>query len=172
MKILSLTRNFYNNAGVFGTLKILDTKQRIPCTDEFKTVERPQVPKGWEKMTSTQRMRFCIPVGDYQVSYEYDTDLNLQFVIRGVSTWRTMHFVGDNVPAVNTIKVGTEYNDDGYIKGGDVVMREMSELIEEMMENGQIPTKPKYGFFHLVILQAPDYHEGEYIPESDLDIYC
>lgn len=171
MKILTLTRNVHNSKGVFGALTILDTKQRIPCTERYVTIERPQVPEGWEKLTSTQRMRYCIPKGDYKVSYEYDSDLNLRFVIKGVSTWRTMHFTGDNMPMVNTIKIGTECTGDGYIKGGEAAMAEMSELIESMMEGGQIPTKPKFGFFYLVIQQSPDYHEGEFVPESDIDIY-
>lgn len=161
MNILILTRKVHNSKGVFGELEIRRGREM------YVTVERPQVPDKWEKMTATQRMRYCIPVGQYKVRYRYDANLNSAFEIRGISTWQFMQFSGSNQSQPNTIRVGVEATGDGNVKRGDEVMEALSGWIEELMNMGFIPTKPQYGFFQLVVKNAPDYHEGEYLTECD-----
>ena len=78
-------------------------------------------------------------------------DLDLRFIIRGVSTWKMMHFTGSNLSATNVIKVGTESTSYGIVKGGLQVLKELNEYLRELMKFGFIPMMPKYGFFILEI---------------------
>ena len=173
MRRIQLTREVYNKYGVFGLLHIKDTDLERDLM--LRTVERPQVPEDWKKLTPTQRMRYCIPEGEYPMKWSFDDDLNLRFVIRGISTWQTMHFSGSNLTEANVIKVGTEATSDGYVKEGDWVMAEFSEYIKELMACGLIPTSPKYGFFTLEIENSPTYREDDYDGSdevrSELDNY-
>ena len=159
MITIKLIREVYNQNGVFGTIHIKDTELQKDLV--IKTVERPQLPKGWEKLTPTQRMMYCIPTGQYPMKWEFDVDLDVRFIIRGVSTWRTMHFTGSNLSKTNVIKVGTESTSDGIVKGGVQVLKELSDYIKALMHLGFIPVTPQYKFFTLEIINSPTYHEEE-----------
>ena len=89
-------------------------------------------------------------------------DLELGFVIRGISTWQTMYFSSSNLNTSNVIKVGIEVTSDGIVRGGAQVMKELSEYIRGLMDFGFIPMMPKYGFFTLEIENSPTYHEEEF----------
>ena len=97
-------------------------------------------------------------------------DLELGFVIRGVSTWRTMYFSGSNANEANVIKVGTEATSDGIVRGGTQVIKELSEYIRGLMDFGFIPMMPKYGFFTLEIENSPTYHEEEFIDDGVMTV--
>ena len=96
-------------------------------------------------------------------------DLDLRFVIRGISTWQMMYFSSSNLKEANVIKVGTEYTPDGHVKEGAKVMEELGKYIEELINFGIIPTKSKYGFFTLEIVNSPTYHEEEF-REDELEV--
>ena len=89
-------------------------------------------------------------------------DLDPWFVIRGISTWQMMYFSSSNLNTPNVIKVGTQATTDGHVKEGAKVMEELGKYIEELINFGIIPTKPKYGFFTLEIENSPTYHEEEF----------
>ena len=89
-------------------------------------------------------------------------DLDLRFVIRGISTWQMMYFSSSNLNTPNVIKVGTEATSDGIVRGGAQVINELSKYIRGLMEFGLIPTTPQYGFFILEIENSPTYHEEEF----------
>ena len=93
MITIKLIRESYNQNGVFGTMRIKDTDLQNDMV--IRTVERIQVPEDWKKLSPTQRMKYCIPTGQYPMKWVFDVDLDLRFVIKGVSTWQTMHFTGD-----------------------------------------------------------------------------
>ena len=169
MITIKLIREVYNQNGVFGTIHIKDDE--IQKDIVIKTVERPQLPKGWEKLTPTQRMKYCIPTGQYPMKWKFDVDLDIRFVIRGVSTWKTMYFSDSNLSTTNVIKVGTEATSDGIIKGGLQALNELSDYLKELMKFGFIPMMPKYGFFVLEIENSPTYHEEEF-GEEELKIFC
>ena len=132
MITIKLIREVYNQNGVFGTMHIKDTDLQKDMV--IQTVERPQLPKGWEKLTPTQRMKYCVPTGRYPMKWNFDIDLELGFVIRGISTWRTMYFSGSNAYLANYIKVGTESTNDGHVKGGEKVMEELSNYLGDLMK--------------------------------------
>lgn len=155
MITLILTRKVRNENGVFGELSFKYGHMLY----RYITVERVQCPKNWEKLTATQRIKYCIPAGTYGVKYEWDENLNLRFNIRGVSSWRNMHFTGSNDKLSNTIKIGTEATEDGYIRNGDEVLQEISDVLDEMMFSDVIPQLPAYGFFEISIRESFDYHE-------------
>ena len=92
MITIKLIRESYNQNGVFGTMRIKDTDLQKDMV--IKTVERIQVPEYWKKLSPTQRMKYCIPKGEYPMKWVFDMDLDLRFVIKGVSTWQTMYFTG------------------------------------------------------------------------------
>mgnify|MGYP003483435600 CR=1 FL=1 len=160
MITIKLIREVYNQNGVFGTMHIQDTDLQKDM--EIKTVERIQVPEYWKKLSPTQRMKYCIPKGEYPMKWVFDMDLDLRFVIKGVSTWQTMYFTGSNSDLANYIKVGKEYAADGRISGGTEVMEELSQYIQALMNFGFIPMTPKYGFFTLAIENSPTYHEEDF----------
>lgn len=160
MITIKLIREVYNQNGVFGTMHIKDNELQKDLV--IQTVERPQLPKGWEKLTPTQRMNYCIPTGQYPMKWKFDVDLDLRFIIRGISTWQTMHFTGSNLSKTNVIKVGTQATSDGNVKGGVQVLKELSEYIKELMKFGFIPITPQYKFFTLEIINSPTYHEEEF----------
>lgn len=160
MITIKLIREVYNQNGVFGTMHIKDTDLKKDMV--IQTVERLQLPKGWEKLTPTQRMKYCVPTGQYPMKWKFDMDLDLRFVIRGISTWRTMYFSGSNSDLANYIKVGTESTNDGHVKGGAKVMEELSKYLGDLMKFGFIPMIPKYGFFNLEIENSPTYHEEDF----------
>lgn len=160
MITLVLTRKVHNEYGVFGEL----TFRKGQSLYQYVTVERVQCPENWLKLTATQRVQYCIPAGLYGVKYEYDENLNLRFNIKGMSSWRNMHFTGSNQKLANTIKIGTEATDDGYIRNGDEVLMEISEIIEEFVNSDMVPVMPAYGYFEIWIREASDYHEGAYEP--------
>lgn len=166
---IKLIREVYNQNGVFGTIHIKDTELQKDLV--IKTVERPQLPKGWEKLTPTQRMMYCVPTGQYPMKWKFDVDLEIRFIIRGVSTWRTMLFSSSNLSTTNVIKVGFEATSDGIIKGGVQVLKELSDYIKELMRFGIIPITPQYGFFILEIENSPTYHE-EGIEEEYVQNFC
>ena len=168
MITIKLIREVYNQNGVFGTMHIKDTDLQKDMV--IKTVERIQVPENWKKLSPTQRMKYCIPTGEYPMKWVFDMDLDLSFVIKGVSTWQTMHFTGSNSDLANYIKVGKEYAADGRISGGTDVMQELSEYIQALMNFGFIPMTPKYGFFTLAIENSPTYHEEDL--SEDMYIQC
>lgn len=159
MITIKLIREVYNQNGVFGTMHIKDTDLQKDMV--IKTVERPQLPEEWKKLTPTQRMKYCVPTGQYPMKWKFDMDLDLRFVIRGISTWQTMYFSGSNLNEANVIKVGTEATPDGRVKEGTQVIEELGEYIEELMNLGFIPMMPKYGFFVLEIETSPTYHEED-----------
>lgn len=169
MITIKLIREVYNQNGVFGTIHIKDDEIQKDLV--IQTVERPQLPKGWEKLTPTQRMKYCIPTGQYPMKWKFDVDLEIRFIIRGVSTWKTMYFSGSNLSTTNVIKVGTEATSDGIIKGGLQVLNELSDYLKELMKFGFIPMMPKYGFFVLEIENSPTYHEEEF-GEEESKIFC
>lgn len=169
MITIKLIREVYNQNGVFGTIHIKDTELQKDLV--IKTVERPQLPKGWEKLTPTQRMMYCVPTGQYPMKWEFDVDLDVNFIIRGVSTWRTMRFSSSNLSTTNVIKVGNEATSDGIVKGGLQVLKDLSEYLKELMKFGFIPMMPKYGFFNLEIINSPTYHEEE-IEEEYVQNFC
>ena len=164
MITIKLIRDVYNQNGVFGTMHIKDTDLQKDMV--IKTVERIQVPEYWKKLSPTQRMKYCIPTGEYPMKWVFDMDLDLRFVIKGVSTWQTMHFTGSNLNVANVIKVGTEATTDGYVKEGTRVMEELSEYLQALMNFGFIPMTPKYGFFTLEIENSPTYHEESVIEDA------
>lgn len=159
MITIKLIREVYNQNGVFGSMHIKDTDLQKDMV--IKTVERIQVPEYWKKLSPTQRMKYCIPTGEYPMKWVFDMDLDLRFIIKGVSTWQTMYFTGSNSDLANYIKVGKEYAADGRISGGTDVMQELSEYIQALMNFGFIPMTPKYGFFTLAIENSPTYHEED-----------
>ena len=165
MITIKLIREVYNQNGLFGTIHIKDTELQKDLV--IKTVERPQLPKGWEKLTPTQRMMYCVPTGQYPMKWEFDVDLDVRFIIRGVSTWRTMRFSSSNLSTTNVIKVGNEATSDGIVKGGLQVLKDLSEYLKELMKFGFIPMMPKYGFFILEIINSPTYHEEEFSEEEE-----
>ncbi len=169
MITIKLTREVYNQNGVFGTMHIKDNELKKDMV--IQTVERPQLPKGWEKLTPTQRMKYCIPTGQYPMKWKFDADLDLGFVIKGISSWRTMHFSSSNLNTSNVIKVGTQVTSDGIVKDGAQMMNELSKYISDLMKFGFIPTLPQYGFFTLEIENSPTYHEEEF-GEDELKIFC
>ena len=160
MITIKLIREVYNQNGVFGTMHIKDNDLKMDLV--IQTVERPQLPKGWEKLTPTQRMKYCIPTGRYPMKWKFDVDLNLSFIIRGVSTWKMMYFTGSNMSQTNVIKVGTEATSYGIVKGGLQVLKDFDEYLRGLMRYGFIPMMPKYGFFILEIENSPTYHEEEF----------
>ena len=164
MITIKLIRDVYNQNGVFGTMRIKDTDLQKDMV--IRTVERIQVPEDWKKLSPTQRMKYCIPTGEYPMKWVFDMDLDLRFVIKGVSTWQTMHFTGSNLNVANVIKVGTEATTDGYVKEGTRVMEELSEYLQALMNFGFIPMTPKYGFFTLEIENSPTYHEESVIEDA------
>ena len=164
MITIKLIRESYNQNGVFGTMRIKDTDLQKDMV--IRTVERIQVPEDWKKLSPTQRMKYCIPTGQYPMKWVFDVDLDLRFVIKGVSTWQTMHFTGSNLNVANVIKVGTEATTDGYVKEGTRVMEELSEYLQALMDFGFIPMTPKYGFFTLEIENSPTYHEESVIEDA------
>jgi len=164
MITIKLIREVYNQNGVFGTMRIKDTDLQKDMV--IRTVERIQVPEDWKKLSPTQRMKYCIPTGQYPMKWVFDVDLDLRFVIKGVSTWQTMHFTGSNLNVANVIKVGTEATTDGYVKEGTRVMEELSEYLQALMNFGFIPMTPKYGFFTLEIENSPTYHEESVIEDA------
>jgi len=164
MITIKLIRESYNQNGVFGTMRIKDTDLQKDMV--IRTVERIQVPEDWKKLSPTQRMKYCIPTGEYPMKWVFDMDLDLRFVIKGVSTWQTMHFTGSNLNVANVIKVGTEATTDGYVKEGTRVMEELSEYLQALMNFGFIPMTPKYGFFTLEIENSPTYHEESVIEDA------
>lgn len=164
MITIKLIRESYNQNGVFGTMRIKDTDLQKDMV--IRTVERIQVPEDWKKLSPTQRMKYCIPTGQYPMKWVFDVDLDLRFVIKGVSTWQTMHFTGSNLNVANVIKVGTEATTDGYVKEGTRVMEELSEYLQALMNFGFIPMTPKYGFFTLEIENSPTYHEESVIEDA------
>ena len=164
MITIKLIRESYNQNGVFGTMRIKDTDLQNDMV--IRTVERIQVPEDWKKLSPTQRMKYCIPTGQYPMKWVFDVDLDLRFVIKGVSTWQTMHFTGSNLNVANVIKVGTEATTDGYVKEGTRVMEELSEYLQALMNFGFIPMTPKYGFFTLEIENSPTYHEESVIEDA------
>lgn len=89
-------------------------------------------------------------------------DLDLRFVIRGISTWQMMYFSSSNLNTPNVIKVGTQATTDGHVRYGAQVTKELSEYIRLLMAFGFIPMMPKYGFFTLEIVNSPTYHEEEF----------
>lgn len=89
-------------------------------------------------------------------------DLDLRFVIRGISTWQMMYFSSSNLNTPNVIKVGTQATTDGHVRYGAQVTKELSEYIRLLMAFGFIPMMPKYGFFILEIENSPTYHEEEF----------
>ena len=97
-------------------------------------------------------------------------DLDLRFVIRGISTWQTMYFSSSNLKESNVIKVGTEATSDGIVRGGTQALNELSDYLKELMKFGFIPMMPKYGFFVLEIVNSPTYHEEEF-GEDELEIF-
>ena len=97
-------------------------------------------------------------------------DLDLRFVIRGISTWQTMYFSSSNLKESNVIKVGTEATSDGIVRGGTQVIKELSEYIRGLMDFGFIPMMPKYGFFTLEIINSPTYHEEEFINDGVMTV--
>lgn len=97
-------------------------------------------------------------------------DLDLRFVIRGISTWQTMYFSSSNLKESNVIKVGTEATSDGIVRGGTQVIKELSEYIRGLMDFGFIPMMPKYGFFTLEITNSPTYHEEEFIDDGVMTV--
>ena len=169
MITIKLIREVYNQNGVFGKMYIKDTTLQKDMV--IPTIERPQLPKGWEKLTPTQRMRYCIPTGQYPMKWEFDVDLEVRFVIKGVSTWRTMYFTSSNMSQTNVIRVGTEATPDGIVRGGNFVIEEMSKYIKDLMHFGIIPMTPQYKFFTLEIVNSPTYHEEEF-GEDELEIFC
>lgn len=160
MITIKLIRESYNQNGVFGTMRIKDNDLQKDMV--VQTVERIQVPEEWKKLSPTQRMKYCIPTGQYPMKWVFDMDLDLSFVIKGVSTWQTMHFTGSNSDLANFIKVGTESTNDGQVKGGAKVMEELSKYLGDLMKFGFIPMTPKYGFFTLEIGNSPTYHEEDF----------
>ena len=164
MITIKLIRESYNQNGVFGTMRIKDTDLQKDMV--IRTVERIQVPEDWKKLSPTQRMKYCIPTGQYPMKWVFDVDLDLRFVIKGVSTWQTMHFTGSNLNVANVIKVGTEATTDGYVKEGTRVMEELSEYLQALMNFGFIPMTPKYGYFTLEIENSPTYHEESVIEDA------
>lgn len=160
MITIKLIREVYNQNGVFGTMRIKDTDLQKDMV--IKTVERIQVPEYWKKLSPTQRMKYCIPTGQYPMKWKFDMDLDLRFVIKGVLTWQTMHFTGSNLNEPNVIKVGTEATPDGRVKGGTQVIEDLSEYLKVRMNLGFIPMMPKYGFFTLEIENSPTYHEEDF----------
>lgn len=164
MITIKLIRESYNQNGVFGSMRIKDTDLQKDMV--IRTVERIQVPEDWKKLSPTQRMKYCIPTGQYPMKWVFDVDLDLRFVIKGVSTWQTMHFTGSNLNVANVIKVGTEATTDGYVKEGTRVMEELSEYLQALMNFGFIPMTPKYGFFTLEIENSPTYHEESVIEDA------
>lgn len=160
MITIKLIREVYNQNGVFGTMRIKDTDLQKDMV--IQTVERIQVPEEWKKLSPTQRMKYCIPTGQYPMKWAFDMDLDLRFVIKGVSTWQTMHFTGSNSDLANYIKVGKEYSTDGRVSDGTDVMQELSEYLQALMNFGFIPMMPKYGFFVLEIENSPTYHEEDF----------
>lgn len=160
MITIKLIREVYNQNGVFGTMHIQDTDLQKDMV--IKTVERPQLPEEWKKLTPTQRMKYCVPTGQYPMKWKFDMDLDLRFVIRGISTWQTMYFSGSNLNEANVIKVGTEATPDGRVKEGTQVIEDLSEYIKARMNLGFIPMMPKYGFFVLEIENSPTYHEEDF----------
>lgn len=164
MITIKLIRESYNQNGVFGTMRIKDTDLQKDMV--IRTVERIQVPEDWKKLSPTQRMKYCIPTGQYPMKWVFDVDLDLRFVIKGVSTWQTMHFTGSNLNEANVIKVGTEATPDGRVKEGTRIIAELSEYIQALMNSGFIPMTPKYGFFTLEIENSPTYHEESVIEDA------
>ncbi len=164
MITIKLIREVYNQNGVFGSMHIKDTDLQKDMV--IQTVERIQVPEEWKKLSPTQRMKYCIPTGQYPMKWVFDVDLDLRFVIRGISTWQTMYFSGSNLNEANVIKVGTEVTTDGHVRGGTQVMGELSEYIQALMNFGFIPMTPKYGFFILEIENSPTYHEESVIEDA------
>ena len=160
MITIKLIREVYNQNGVFGTMRIQDTDLQKDMV--IKTVERPQLPEEWKKLTPTQRMKYCVPTGQYPMKWKFDMDLDLRFVIRGISTWQTMYLSGSNLNEANVIKVGTEATPDGRVKEGTKVIEDLSEYIKARMNLGFIPMMPKYGFFVLEIENSPTYHEEDF----------
>lgn len=160
MITIKLIREVYNQNGVFGSMHIQDTDLQKDMV--IKTVERPQLPEEWKKLTPTQRMKYCVPTGQYPMKWKFDMDLDLRFVIRGISTWQTMYFSGSNLNEANVIKVGTEATPDGRVKEGTQVIEDLSEYIKARMNLGFIPMMPKYGFFVLEIENSPTYHEEDF----------
>lgn len=160
MITIKLIREVYNQNGVFGTMRIKDTDLQKDMA--IKTVERPQLPEEWKKLTPTQRMKYCVPTGQYPMKWKFDMDLDLRFVIRGISTWQTMYFSGSNFNEPNVIKVGTEATPDGRVKEGTQVIEDLSEYLKARMNLGFMPMMPKYGFFVLEIENSPTYHEEDF----------
>lgn len=160
MITLVLTRKVHNDNGVFGELLF----RKGQSLYQYVTVERLQCPERWQKLTATQRVKYCIPAGTYGVKYEWDENLNLRFVIKGVSSWRNMRFTGSNQQLANTIKIGSEATEDGYIRNGEEVLMELSDIIDELINEDVLPMMPAYGYIEIFIREASDYHEGDYVP--------
>lgn len=160
MITIKLIREVYNQNGVFGTMRIKDTDLQKDMV--IRTVERLQLPEEWKKLTPTQRMKYCVPTGRYPMKWKFDMDLDLRFVIRGISTWQTMYFSGSNLNEANVIKVGTEATEDGRVKEGTQVIEDLSEYLKARMNLGFMPMMPKYGFFILEIENSPTYHEEDF----------
>lgn len=156
---LKITREVYNEKGVFGKLTI---EKPDGFVEVFTTVERKQCPDNWIKLTPTQRIRYCIPSGIYSVKYMYDRSMEPYFYIQGVSTWKPVLFTESNENKANTIKVGYTATPDGDVRG--TAMRDLSKILKEYMMYGFIPYTPKYGLFSLNIMNSPDYHEGDFVP--------
>ena len=97
-------------------------------------------------------------------------DLDLRFVIRGISTWQMMYFSSSNLNTPNVIKVGTQATTDGHVRYGAQVIKELSEYIRGLMDFGFIPMMPKYGFFILKIENSPTYHEEEFIDDGVMTV--
>lgn len=160
---LTITRKVYNGHGVFGELTVPSCEG---LTQSYTTVEREQVPEDWRKLTPTQRLRYCMPCGAYSVKYMFDGDLKPYFYIQGQSSWKPMFFTGNNEKKANTIRVGTDASPDGSIIGGKEVMADLSDLLQEYMTYGFIPYTPRYGLFVLEIVEADDYHEGDFASDG------
>ena len=75
-------------------------------------------------------------------------DLDLRFVVRGISTWQMMYFSSSNLNTPNVIKVGTQATTDGHVRCGAQVTKELSEYIGDLMNFGFIPMIPKIWFLH------------------------
>lgn len=157
----TLTRMFYNDKGVFGELSCRNTG--FHCA----TVERLQVPENWQKMTPTQKVKHCIPKGEYPMKYKFDENINLVFVIKGINSWRNSHFVPDRIRGINEIAVGKEWVPDGKVTEGEKAMELISKYLQTLYEDGLIPSAPKYGHFTLEIVEAPDYHEENGVSEEE-----
>lgn len=132
------------------------------------TVEK-MTPKSWQGITAGQKSKCCLPCGEYSLLLRYDMWLHPYFDIAIGGVYKNSTFNPTTPHSAGCVGIGSKYEFGGWCEKGEDVFGMLSDYIQQLIDRGLIPTRPKRGVVTLRIEEAETLEYIDFKGKSNED---